>query len=384
MREILFDLTRLLDRALQGRLPTGIDRVCLEYVRHFHDRSRVLVRYGRRRVTLGPADSRRVFKALLDPDDRFESIVRWCVSKSYFTRWYDDSHSNVLFNIGHSGLDRQEYPAYVQRYDLRPIFFLHDLIPISHPEYCRPGEAEKHHKRLATMLTLSHGIIVNSAATGSELESYARQQQMQLPPLVVAPLAPSQLYPPGEKRPLAAPYFVVLGTIEPRKNHSLLLHIWRQLVMDYGDAAPRLVIIGQRGWECEQVVDMLERCTILSGFVIEHSKCNDQELGTWLHHARALLFPSFIEGFGIPVVEALAMKVPVISSDLPVLRETGSFIPEYLDPLDGRAWRDAILDYARPDSAARRAQCQRIEGFKTPTWEEHFKRVDGLVEKCLA
>jgi len=384
MREILLDLTRLLDRALQERLPTGIDRVSLEYVRHYHDRSRALVRYGGRRVTLGPADSRRIFEALLDPDDRFGRTVRWCVGKSYFTRWNDDDHSNVLLNIGHSGLDRPEYPAYVRRYDLRPIFFLHDLIPLSHPEYCRPGEEGKHHKRLATMLTLSHGIIVNSAATASALEEYARQQKQQLSPCVIAPLAPSHLSPPAETRPLAAPYFVVLGTIEPRKNHWLLLHLWRQLIMDYGDAAPRLVIIGQRGWECEQVVDMLERCSILSGFVTELSKCNDQDLSTWLHHARALLFPSFTEGFGIPLVEALTTKVPVITSDLPVLRETGGYIPEYLDPLDGRAWRDAILEYTRPDSAARRAQCQRMEGFKTPTWEEHFKRVDSLVEKCLA
>jgi glycosyltransferase involved in cell wall biosynthesis len=384
MREILLDVTRLLDRALQKRLPTGIDRVSLEYVRHYRERARALVRFGRRRVTLGKKDSQRVFAALLSPDDGFERTVYWCVGKNYVTRWIDDNRSNALFNIGHSGLDRGEYPDYVRRYDLRPIFFLHDLIPISHPEYCRPGEAEKHRKRLATMLTLSRGIIVNSAATASAMEDYAVRLAMRLPPWIVAPLAPSRLSPPAEQPPLDAPYFVVLGTIEPRKNHWLLLHIWRQLILDYGDQAPRLVIIGQRGWECEQVVDLLERCTTLSGAVIELANCTDRDLGTWLHHARALLFPSFVEGFGIPLVEALALKVPVITSDLPVLRETGGHIPEYLDPLDGRAWRDAILDYARPDSAARRAQCQRMEGYKAPTWDDHFQRVDSLVEQCLA
>lgn len=64
-------------------------------------------------------------------------------------------------------------------------------------------------------------------------------------------------------------YFVVLGTIEPRKNHLLLLQVWRQLIEELGLAAPRLVIIGQRGWECEQVVDLLDRCEVLRGVVLE-------------------------------------------------------------------------------------------------------------------
>jgi glycosyltransferase involved in cell wall biosynthesis len=384
MKDILLDLTRLLNRALHDRLPTGIDRVNLEYIRHYYHRCRALVRYRGRCITPGPADSRNIFDALLEPDHSIKRIVRWCVGKSYFSSWFDNHRSSILLNIGHSGLDLPLYPEYLQRHDLRPIFFLHDLIPITHPEYNRPGEAEKHGRRLETMLTLSRGLIVNSAATGSALEQYAQSHRQQLPPWVIAPLAPSRLAAPAADRPLAAPYFVVLGTIEPRKNHWLLLHIWRQLVKDYGAAAPRLVIIGQRGWECEQIVDMLERCEILSGYVRELSRCSDQELGTWLHHAQALLFPSFVEGFGLPLVEALTCKVPVISSDLPVLRESGGSIPEYLDPLDGRAWRDAILEYTRPDSAARRAQCQRMEGYKAPTWDDHFQRVDALVERCMA
>ena len=66
--------------------------------------------------------------------------------------------------------------------------------------------------------------------------------------------------------PYCPPYFVVLGTIEPRKNHNLLFRVWRKLVEDMGDRAPRLVLIGRRGWECENAVDILERSEILRGF----------------------------------------------------------------------------------------------------------------------
>ena len=205
-----------------------------------------------------------------------------------------------------------------------------------------------------------------------------------MPPCAVALLAPATLPEPLCGRPLERPYFVVLGTIEPRKNHLLLLHVWRQLVAEMGEAAPRLVVIGQRGWECEQVVDLLDRCTALREHVIELPRCDDQELATWLAHAQALLFPSFIEGFGMPLVEALTLRVPVIASDLPVFREIAGDIPHYLDPLDGPGWRRAVLDFADPDSAERKIQRARMGGYAPPTWGQHFDVVDDMLEKIHA
>ena len=107
----------------------------------------------------------------------------------------------------------------------------------------------------------------------------------------------------------------MLGTIEPRKNHWFMLHVWRRIVEESGGNAPKLVVIGRRGWECENVVDMLERCESLKDAVVEQSNCSDHDLQVWLQHARALLFPSFVEGYGMPLVEALTMQVPVIASD---------------------------------------------------------------------
>ena len=146
---------------------------------------------------------------------------------------------------------------------------------------------------------------------------------------------------------------------------------------------PRLVVIGQRGWECEQVVDLLERCEALRGTVIQRTRCSDSELATWLHHAQALLFPSFAEGYGMPLVEALAQRVPVIASDLPVFREIAGDIPVYLDPLDGAAWQRTILAYSTFDSVVRQEQCARVVDWRPPTWDHHFERVERLMAYCL-
>jgi len=380
---VLLDITRLLDRSLQNRLPTGVDRVSLEYVRHFADRAQALVRFAGRWVVLGRGDSRRVFEALLDSGGSLAGFIRWCVGKNYALNWQRPEAGSVLLNTGHSGLDCTEYVEHVRRHGLWPLYFLHDLIPISFPEYGRPGEADKHRRRLVAMLTTARGLIVNSAATGKELETHAARLGLPVLPWVAAHLAPPRFLPPAAERPMTEPYFVVLGTIEPRKNHLLLLHLWRQMFMELGARTPRLVVIGQRGWECEQVVDMLDRCEVLRGVVIELAECDDAALATWLHHAQALLFPSFAEGYGIPLVEALSLGTPVIASDLPVFHELAGEIPEYLDPMDGLAWKRLVLDYALPGSARRTAQLSRMAGWQAPTWQAHFEQVEAFMARCL-
>jgi glycosyltransferase involved in cell wall biosynthesis len=178
---------------------------------------------------------------------------------------------------------------------------VHDLIPLTHPEYCRPAEREKHVRRMNNALDLAAGIVTNSEATRQELMLYAAQNNRVLPPTEVALLARRMRSIDAGERRVSEPYFVMLSTIEPRKNHWLILQIWCRLIERLGPAAPRLVVIGQRGWECENVVDLLERCEALCGFVTEISDCSDESPVNYLCHAQALLFPSFAEGYGMPV-----------------------------------------------------------------------------------
>lgn len=377
--DLLIDVTRLLARMLEGKLPTGVDRVSLAYVGHFRARAQALVRFGGRWVVLGEAGSQAVFDALLHPGPAAAWVVRWRVALGYLFGWRKHAGA-LLLNVTHSGLDDPAYAREVQRRKLRAVYFLYDLIPITHPEYNRPGESERHSLRVAAMLKSGSGILFCSEATHTALLHFIGTPRHSLPPFMVAPLAPAPLPAPRQERPLAQPYFVVLGTIEPRKNHLLMLQVWRELVEEMGRAAPKLVIVGQRGWECEQVIDQLERSAVLQEHVIEKPRCSDAELSTWLYHARALLFPSFTEGYGMPLVEALAQGLPVIASDLPVFHEIAGSIPDYLDPLDGPGWKRTILDYLSDASASRARQIGRLAGFSAPSWEYHFSRVENFLE----
>ena len=382
MSKVLVDITRLLDRLLQGRLPTGVDRVGLEYVRHFATSARAVVRFGGRSLVLSAQDSNDLFVHLLVGRPGLRGLVWRLVGKELVSwRSHADIAGQILFNTGHTGLDNPRYPVQLRRMGVRPVFFIHDLIPNTHPEYCRAGERDRHAQRMATALRCAKGLITNSRATLDDLRYFGTARGYAIPPAAVALLAAATMPAPEPDRPLASPYFVMLGTIEARKNHLMILQIWRRLSERMGDAAPRLVIIGQRGWECENVIDLLERCEALQGLVTELNGASDATVSTYLKHAQALLFPSFAEGYGMPLVEALQAGTPVIASDLIAFREISADIPDYLDSLDALAWMSRICAYASPASKPRAAQQARSRGFVAPTWAGHFAVVDALLER---
>ena len=411
--EMLIDVTRLLIRFIQGRLPTGVDRVCLSYIRRYGAFSRVVVFKAGLGCVFAKAASQRIFELLMEPGEVFyRAAIRVMATSPPMPLPGWRSAGRFLFNVGHSGLDHPEYARWLVRKMVRPIFFVHDLTPITHPEFCRAGESARHIARMRTILTTGAGIVANSIVTLDELSRFADASGWAMPPSIAAPLGcrlpngdrasevGGRVLGVGSRRPdigyrkleigrrsptsysrspIEGPYFVMLGTIEPRKNHWMALHVWRRLVERRGSAAPKLIIIGQRGWECENVLDLLERSTLLRGVVSELPGCSDTELVCRLRGARALIFPSMDEGYGLPLVEALSLGVPVIAGDLPVFHEVAGNIPDYLDPLDGPGWISCIEDYCLPDSPLRRAQLERLSGFVAPAWEDHFEAVDKLL-----
>jgi glycosyltransferase involved in cell wall biosynthesis len=430
---ILLDLTRLVAR-LRLETPTGIDRVEFAYARYLAERYPDQVRYLMRwRGTFREIPAALVIRYLdaldrqwgvsrpgdilkiagrigeflgdaalaggcgagdplaTDPrEQRRQSRRLWrtrlrmsLLSQRLRLPPHRDGESRIYVNVSHEGLHAGRTMAeWFKRDRLHPIFLLHDLIPITHPEYVRDGHAARHAHRLATMLKQGASILTNSAFTAQELHRHAAKLAVRTPPIDVALLSAGFADTARTASPEAAsPYFVVVGTIEPRKNHLLLLHVWRQMAERSGPDIPKLLIIGRRGWENENAIDLIERCAAIHDHVLECGSVPDAVLRRLMKGASAVLFPSFVEGYGMPLAEALMLGVPVIASDIEVFREIAGDIPDFVHPLDGPSWRRVIQDYAQPGSARRQAQLNRLRDFRAPTWDEHFQVFETALDR---
>ena len=379
-RPILIDVSRLIWRAWSLRLPTGIDRVCLAYLAHYGARSHAVIQKRSLRIILNAKASDALFQLLLHGGPRMRTKLTTCLAQ---TGWQRERNvrGKLYLNVGHTGLDARSLANWLKRTELRSVYLAHDLIPITHPHYCRAGEADRHTKRMRHLLESADGVIANSQDTLDQLARFAIDQNLALPEHKLVALLGTEALPmkaPSLDRP-SRPYFVMIGTIEARKNHLLMLKIWQRLVQDLGEKAPMLILIGQRGWEIGEVAQILDQDHSLQGHVVELGRYSDAQMIGILSGARALLMPSFAEGFGIPVIEALQSGAPVIASDLGVFREVAGDIPLYLCPDDAAGWIDAILSYSA-GSEDRQRQLSLIANYVAPTWGDHFRKVESWIE----
>jgi glycosyltransferase involved in cell wall biosynthesis len=403
--QIILDLSRLVYAAWSPN-PTGIPRVELAYAQHLLARDpdnlqfAVMDAIGRLRL----ADRRRAIA--------FVNAIAWfwqsgVASRSahWWLMWRALNLHGGLLTRGAGTLRRQiaGFPGatiYVivsqlhlerrqlierlkRRGDIRLVYFVHDVIPAQYPEYFVPKDSRRNRARMSNAADLADAIITNSEATRQAFIAMFGRKDIATRTHVALLGVSRPVLPANAQPPTAQAYFVCLATIEPRKNHLLLLNIWRRIIGRLGTEAPRLVLIGGRGWENENVVDMLDRSTTLRRFVEERNYVSDNELAQLLGSSCALLFPSFAEGYGLPLAEALAAGVPALCSDIPAFHEVGGDVPEFLDPIDGPAWEAAIIDYAAVASPRRDAQLMRLKHWQIPSREEHFVIIDQILASLV-
>ena len=380
---LLLDVSRLIWRQWRRRLPTGIDRVCLEYVRHFAPRAHAVVQFRGHIFVFDRASSIRLFALLLS--DRISRAKLLMVgARVLFKATSAVPRPGMIYlNVGHTGLHEPALVTWVTAHGLRAVYFIHDLIPITHPEFCRAGERLKHETRVKNALASAAGIIGNSKATIQDLSNFACNSRLRLPSTICAWISGFRSSGHLEPQTLDTSHFITVGTIEGRKNHLLLLRVWQRLVHSMGQEAPILLVVGQRGWKADRTVAALDQWASHGGKVRELNHCEDDELRRLMAGATALLMPSQVEGFGLPVIEALEVRTPVIANDLPVYRELVGEIPTYIAPHDESGWESAIRDFMAGGAESRR-QYNAMQGYRPPDWPTHFATIEGWLHQLPA
>ncbi len=424
---VYLDMTRLLRRAAKATL-SGIDRIHIAYATRFLAEHGSVVRFvaafgGRPRII--PTEAARRFIATveatwrshIDPvalrslprlasmigvplpdllrgppparDKRVIAAARlFCKTMlaglgGRTTPPLSPADQAVYLNLSHETFLPSAMRGWFAAAGIRAaIFFVHDLIPITHPEFFDPGDDERHARRLQAIASIASTVLVNSDFTKNELREFIRARRLKEIDIEVMPfgIGDAFLAPPAAPRSSIS-YFVCLGIIEPRKNHVTLLQAWRRLAALAGQETPKLVLVGARGTGIQNVVALLDRSREIGSHVIECGPLPDAILAVLMAGARAVLFPSIVEGFGLPILESLSLGTPVICSDIAPFRQVAGGVAEFLDPLDGLAWLDAVMDYALAASPRHAAQRARIARFRPPRWDEHFARLEGILDR---
>jgi glycosyltransferase involved in cell wall biosynthesis len=294
--------------------------------------------------------------------------------------------NSIYLNVGQLSLSIPLFLFWLRhRPDVNPVFMLHDVIPLEHPEFFWPGDHRLHWKNIAHTARYASGLIVTSAAAREPVLNALRLRGRAEIPVetVLLPVTPIFLEKDRPDEELGTQnYFVVCGAIEPRKNHLLLLNVWRELVRQRGKRAPKLVVVGSpiRGVTGNApLLRILEQCPPLHDQVIFARDLSSPALRRLIVHAKALLMPSFAEGFGLPVIEALALGTPVIASDLPAHREVAGDLAIYRDPTDRSGWLADICMFADGNRAAAEIR-NRVSAYQPRTWREYFIQIKRFLK----
>lgn len=332
----LLDITRLISRLRKGAW-TGIDRVEAQYLAHLKKDDFVSFRWKRWVICLKAEIAQNI---LLRARNRgrfarkqaqiwFTLNASARLSPKNFGRWARSKGIAKWLVVGHSHLKPDSFKSLAEA-DVVSRVLIHDVIPLDHPEFSGAG-AGLFERRMQTVSRYAGEVFYPSRVSKTAAEHWFAKWG-RVPPGEVVPLDIPLKNPP--------PYaptgctFVAISTVEPRKGYDHLVRLWDAL----GETAPELAVYGQPGWADPSLFTALREHPKIKWY--EHASDNDVMAG--LSRARALLFPTRAEGAGLPVAEALQMNVPVIATDLPVLRELYGDAVTYCKVDDITDWATAI------------------------------------------
>ena len=230
----------------------------------------------------------------------------------------------------------------MRRRGVQVAVFIHDLIQITNPAYVEPMATEVFRRSFVDVLDTTSFVLTNSAFVASEVRRFLGERMtfdLPVQPVTLATelgvVAETGRPFPREIGALATvEYVLVVGTIEIRKNHIYVVRLWERLLAAMGDAAPHLIFVGKWGWEIEELRDELKRSGKLKDKLLIFNGIPDDQLAFLYRHCLFTIYPSFAEGWGLPVGESLAYGKPCVASNATAIPEVGGDLCRYIDPFD--------------------------------------------------
>lgn len=239
--------------------------------------------------------------------------------------------------------DRSDNGAFVWRLKreqgFRYVPMVYDLISVHFPQFYGPGFGERFTHWLVDTLWTADLVLAISECTRADVRKFCLKGGIPTPAVEVVRLG-ENLPQEGEARPPAAlershdaPFVLCVGTVEARKNQLLLYHVWRRMLeRDGPENVPALVVAGARGWMGQHLMYLAETDPLTRDHVRFLPRCTDVELRWLYRHCLFTAYPSFYEGWGLPVAESLAFGKYCVAGNRSSIPEAGGGLIGLHDP----------------------------------------------------
>jgi len=275
---------------------------------------------------------------------------------------------------------------------LEVVAVIYDLIPITHPQFCDAGLVVVFNQWFDWIARTADGFIAISRTVGDQVQAEVRNRLggdfvgsrwyrhfrlgsdldlAQIESVVSDDIA--QIFDG------ARPVYLAVSTIEPRKNHAYLLAAFDQLWAQGVDVS--LCIIGKIGWKCDDLIARIRKHPEFNRRLFMCQGVDDSSLEFAYRSSRALLFPSFVEGFGLPLVEAMQRGLPAMASDIPVFREVGGDFLAYFDLDNSVSLADKIAEF---ESGNRFPAVRDVREWIWLSWRESAQEFIDKVTQEIA
>jgi glycosyltransferase involved in cell wall biosynthesis len=360
-----------LSEFLTNPIRTGIQRIAGEICRYSPPNAVIPIRFhSGRYVSLPSTLIDAIGKYFRDADESGAAEIRQLGSIESGSAIQMSREDAVLVPEVFDNPQRLAFFREMHEQELRRYrFIVFDLLPLTHPEYF-----VSHLPIFGYYSILRRASCCGFISEETREVYYGRLKRTETRGGVVLPLGCDSLGPKADRptvnRPLA---FSVLGTIEPRKNHELILEAFEPLLRQIDGLS--LSFIGKMGWVDSEFARKVQAFASdeNSGFRF-HSGPGDGAIRRHIEQSRATVYVSVAEGYGLPPVESLWLGTPVIASTaIPSLRRLGSAGIHYVEPLNAVSLRRAVVAFVEDVYANQKTE--ETLNLNLPTWQSFTQEV---------
>jgi hypothetical protein len=274
---------------------------------------------------------------------------------------------------------------YRQR-NVRLIQISYDVLPLVQPQYS--GHSTDSLTSYNTAIIPECDLVLAiSEHTKKDLTAWLKAANLQVPEIAVFRLGDdfeeSTPKKPSNQQFLKTiadnpTYLLCVGTLEARKNHTLLYYVYK-LARQRGIDLPRLMIVGRRGWKTDDLYELITKDPETKDKMIILDTISDQEL-SWLYgNALFTIYPSFYEGWGLPIAESIMRGIPCLSSSTSSMPEIAGDIIDYFSPLSTDECLQGVMNYLKP--ATLKSVRERLVAYQPHSWDATFKQVNKYIKE---